>query len=138
MVRPVRIPARLHYAISSVPLRTPPSGRLKACQLPIIQYHKLTIIVIFFFLNFFLLHGARRQTVGLSFSSHCQFTLSITIQSISSACWRSSRHAQSSMAYSFVDREAEFSSSLDYSISSSGLSFTLMTHCRTGLMVQKM
>ena len=42
------------------------------------------------------------------------------------------------MAYSFVDREAEFSSSLDYSINSSGLSFTLMTHFWTGLMVQKM
>ena len=30
------------------------------------------------------------------------------------------------MAYSFVDCEAEFSSSLDYSISSSGFSFTSM------------
>ena len=31
------------------PLRTQPSGQLKVYQLPIIQYHKFTIIVIFFF-----------------------------------------------------------------------------------------
>ena len=38
------------------------------------------------------------------------------------------------MAYSFVDCEAEFSNSLNYSIGSSGFLFNSMT-CWTGLMV---
>jgi len=40
VIRPVQTPARLHYAISSVPLRTQPSGRLKAYQLSLKQYQK--------------------------------------------------------------------------------------------------
>ena len=39
------------------------------------------------------------------------------------------------MAYLFVDCEAEFSSSLNYSIGSSEFLFTSMICCWTGLMV---
>ena len=38
--RAVRTPARLHYAISSVPLRTQPPCRLEVYQTSLIQYQK--------------------------------------------------------------------------------------------------
>jgi len=77
----------------------------------------------------------------------CQFTLSIII-----AYHHSSPKHQLSLfevapsyielylhglvAYSLVDCEAEFSSSLNYSIGSSGFSFTSMTRYWIGLMVE--
>jgi len=79
----------------------------------------------------------------------CQFTLSIII-----AYHHSSPKHQLSLfevapsyielyfhglvTYSLVDCEAEFSSSLNYSIGSSGFSFTSMTCYWIGLMVEKM